>query len=190
LYFANGQRKPGIMDCPTARKRPQPGGGTPATQAGSFDQAYAMPSSVSDPAPADPSDPRIFSGYAPNLWIHNPPAGVTLFGVDNTKMIRKFDGAKFPTQTPLMLDSMWRGGAPAEKDLPATANGQFNGVSKDAQHYAMKRHGKGINVGFFDGSVTPVKVPKLWEVSWFNDYDIPTAITKLQAGSSTYQWIY
>jgi prepilin-type processing-associated H-X9-DG protein len=105
-------------------------------------------------------------------------------------MIRKFDNAKHPSDTPLMLDSMWRGGAPAEKDLPATFNGQFNGVSKDMQHYAMKRHDKGINVTFFDGSARPVKVPKLWEVYWFNDFNIATATSKLQASSSSYPWIY
>jgi prepilin-type processing-associated H-X9-DG protein len=111
-----------------------------------------------------------------------------LFGVDNTKMIRKFDNATRPSQTPLMGDSMWRGGAPAEKDLPAEFNGQFNGVSKDMQHYAMKRHGKGINMTFFDGSTTPVKIPKLWEIYWFNTFDITKAG---QTGIlKSYSWIY
>jgi prepilin-type N-terminal cleavage/methylation domain-containing protein/prepilin-type processing-associated H-X9-DG protein len=188
LWYENSERKPGIMDCPAAKKRPAKGGTGPATQCGSFDQAYAMPATVEDPAPSDPSDPRIFCGYAPNLWIHNPPAGANLFSVPNEKMIRKFDNAKHPSETPLMADSMWRGGAPQEKDKPADFNGQFNGVSKDMQHYAMKRHGKGINIAFFDGSAKGVKVPKLWEIYWFNDFDITKAS---QTGMlKPYAWIW
>jgi prepilin-type N-terminal cleavage/methylation domain-containing protein/prepilin-type processing-associated H-X9-DG protein len=188
LWFANSQRKPGIMECPAARKRPDKGGTTPFTQCGSFDKAYAMPATVSDPAPSDPSDPRIFSGYAPNLWAHNPPPGVDLFGVDSKKMLRKFDNARRASQTPLMADSMWRGGAPQERDKPADFNGQFNGVSKDMQHYAMKRHGNGVNLTFFDGSASNLKIPKLWEVYWNNDFDVEYA--NRTGLLKPYSWIY
>ncbi len=188
LWYSNEKRKPGIMTCPTAKKRPAPGGTGPHTQCGSFDQVYAMPATVSDPSPSDPSDPRLFSAYAPNLWIHNPPPDANLFGVPNEKMLRKFENAKHPSDTPLMADSMWRGGAPQDKDLPAAYNGQFNGVSKDMQHYAMKRHGKGINLTFFDGSARGVKVPKLWEIYWHNDFDV----TKASATGmlKPYTWIW
>jgi prepilin-type N-terminal cleavage/methylation domain-containing protein/prepilin-type processing-associated H-X9-DG protein len=190
LWYAADQKKPGVMDCPSAMKRPPNTAGGAGTQpAGSFDQAYAMPSAISDPNPPDPSDPRLFCGYAPNLWVHNPPSGVaTLFGVDTSKMIRKYDNARHPSQTPLMADSMWRGGAPRERDLPAAFNGQFNGVSKDMQHYAMKRHAKGINITFFDGSANYVKVPHLWAIYWFNDFDVNYAASR--GTLMSYPWIY
>jgi prepilin-type N-terminal cleavage/methylation domain-containing protein/prepilin-type processing-associated H-X9-DG protein len=188
LWYNNGRRKPGIMDCPMATKRPDKGS-TPFQQCGSFDKSYAMPSAVTDPAPSDPSDPRIFCGYAPNLWVNNPPPGLpTLFGADTAKMIRKIDFARHPSDTPFMADAMWRGGAPQEKDLPAAFNGQFNGVSKDMQHYAMKRHGRGINMVFFDGSAGALSIPKLWGVHWYNDFDVTYASSK--GILKPYAWIW
>ena len=86
---------------------------------------------------------------------------------------------------PLFLDSMWRGGGPSATDQPPAFNGEetifgnyggaFNG---EMEFFAIKRHGKGVNVLFFDSSVRNVRAKDLWGLPWNRQYDI-NAVTNI-----------
>jgi prepilin-type N-terminal cleavage/methylation domain-containing protein len=170
LYFQNNERKPQLLDCPGARKRP------PLDQPwGSYDMAHAFPRSITDGSPSDPGDPRLFSGYGINTWVYNPPAGMKVKSNDPALQWRKIDGAKQPSQTPLMADAMWRGGGPKHTDTPGRYNGEYvnySGGGSEMRHFAMKRHGDGIAVTLFDGSASRLTIPDLWTLYWNRGFDV------------------
>jgi prepilin-type N-terminal cleavage/methylation domain-containing protein len=178
-------RKPDLLDCPSAMKRP------PSGQAyGSFDLAHAFPASVVDTT-AVGSDRRMFSGYGMNNWVYDPGPGVTsIQGRPARYNWRKIDSVTSPTKTPLMLDAMWRGGGPNHTDAPSTYNGQWynaKGGGSEMRHFAMKRHGKGIVAGFVDGSARPVTIPDLWELKWHKRFD--TTYAKRINLFARYGWV-
>jgi prepilin-type processing-associated H-X9-DG protein len=79
------------------------------------------------------------------------------------------------TEVPLMADSMWRGGGPslyqANKHERPQFNGEWESTEKDMMHFAMKRHAKGINVNFYDGSTRYVPIKGLWRLQWHRTFD-------------------
>jgi prepilin-type processing-associated H-X9-DG protein len=163
-------RKPDVLDCPSAMKRPAGG-----TDSGNDETAHAFPSVMSDQTPRPGEDPRMFSGYGVNCWVYNPgPNSTQLQGRPVRFNWRKFDAAPKPTETPLMADAMWRGGGPNHTDAPSSYNGQWynaKGGGSEMRHFAMKRHGKGVVVTFFDGHAESTDVKELWEMPWHKRFD-------------------
>ena len=178
-------RKPDLLDCPAAMKRPPSGQFN-----GSFDLAHAFPESVVDES-ARGTDRRLYSGYGMNNWVYNPPPSATAIqGRPAAFNWRKIDSVSKPTETPLMLDSMWRGGGPNHTDAPASYNGQWynaKGGGSEMRHFAMKRHGRGIVAGFMDGSAHSVTIPDLWKLRWHKRFD--TTYAKRINLFARYGWV-
>jgi prepilin-type processing-associated H-X9-DG protein len=80
------------------------------------------------------------------------------------------------TDVPLMADAMWRGGGPsyyqANKHQRPQFNGEWVSYNQDIMHFAMVRHGRGINVNFFDGSTRNVRIRRLWNLPWHRTFDV------------------
>ena len=186
LYLQGNKRKPQLLDCPAALQRP------PKDQKnGSFDMAHAFPNSIVDNISNDPNDSRVFSGYGINTWVYNPPPGEKVFSNDPAGQYRKIDGARFPSRTPMMADSIWRGGGPKHTDTPGRYNGEYlsaNGGGSEMRHFAMKRHGQGVVLTFFDGSASTESVPDLWTLYWNRQFDIGYA--NRTGLLRRYTWIY
>jgi prepilin-type N-terminal cleavage/methylation domain-containing protein len=102
----------------------------------------------------------------------------------------KLSAPSHPSQVPLILDSMWRGGGPCydssegvEAFEPAPQPGIETGGGNDFQemeHFCVPRHGSGKNVQlvFFDGSSSSIKCRNLWQQIWNRNWD-PNYISRL-----------
>ncbi len=115
--------------------------------------------------------------YGANLWIYNAP--VDLQNRPKEYHWRKLTGAKQPTLTPLMLDSMWRGGGPwyqgGRDGFQAAAQpGISSGdADREMEHFTVPRHGSGkrTQLVYFDGSATAIKIKELWSQKWNQQWD-------------------
>ena len=113
----------------------------------------------------------LFASYGGNNWIYNPPPGVTeIQGRPTRWNWRTFDVPE-PSMTPLFGDSMWRGGGPSHDDAVPAFNGQWAGAGAEFHHFAMQRHGRGVQWVFFDGSARSVRTRRLWGLPWHREYD-------------------
>ena len=178
LSLTNGYaKKPELLLCPKATDRRGPGNQevhtTPddpnAVDYGGPTTAYEFPIS-------DPIDPNhlLIASYGLNLWIYNPNTN-NIQGRLAIYNWRRYDAVTQPSDTPLFLDAMWRGGGPYFNDLPPSFNGQWLGVSAEMSHFAIERHGKGVNILFFDGSVHNTRAKDLWRLPWSKGYDVNAA---------------
>jgi prepilin-type N-terminal cleavage/methylation domain-containing protein len=115
--------------------------------------------------------------YGANLWMYNTQ--VDIQGRVAANHWRKLGGTPLPAQTPLMLDSMWRGGGPYWEGGPETyAASDLPGVSsadadREMEHFTVPRHGSGkqTEVVFYDGSASGVKIKELWGLKWHRNWD-------------------
>jgi prepilin-type processing-associated H-X9-DG protein len=73
---------------------------------------------------------------------------------------------------------MWHGGGPSPTDTPPEYNGEWAGYDAEFHHFALFRHGKGVNVLFFDGSVRLSRAKDLWVLLWNRQYDV-NAVTNI-----------
>jgi prepilin-type N-terminal cleavage/methylation domain-containing protein/prepilin-type processing-associated H-X9-DG protein len=113
----------------------------------------------------------IAASYGANDWIYNPPAGQAIFSKPASRQWRKIDAARNPSLTPTMGDAMWRGGFFHHSEPPPPVSGQWSGVDREEFHFSLRRHGKGINLVFFDGSVRNERVRGLWALAWHREFD-------------------
>jgi len=114
--------------------------------------------------------------YGANLWIYNTKVDIQDRLAANHW--GKLSTTPFPTQTPLMLDSMWRGGGPHWDSVNDYAAAAQPGVSsgnadREMEHFTVPRHGNGkkTQVVFFDGSASNIKVKQLWGLKWHRNWD-------------------
>jgi prepilin-type N-terminal cleavage/methylation domain-containing protein len=115
--------------------------------------------------------------YGANLWMYNTQ--VEIQGRQPTNHWCKLSASPLPSQTPLMLDSMWRGGGPYWEGGPETyaASAQPGVSSGDAnremEHFTVPRHGSGkrTEVVYYDGSSSPSKIKDLWGLKWHRNWD-------------------
>ncbi len=128
------------------------------------------------PSTSDPALPLIGS-YAANCWVYNPDTN-HVQGRLAAYHWRKYGAPPHPVDTPLFLDSMWRGGGPDAGDRPPFFNGQEmdqhdekNAALNEMASFAIIRHQKGVNALFFDGSVRNTRARDLWNLPWHRDYD-------------------
>jgi prepilin-type processing-associated H-X9-DG protein len=137
----------------------------------------AVDMAVEDPTlPSTAVNKHLISSYGENCWVYNcPPGTTTLQGRATSKNWRKIEAATHPNDTPLFGDCMWRGAGPdltgQDGEAPAF-NGEWSGSGYESKHFTMIRHGKGIEMLMFDGSVRPVRPRQLWRLYWHKSYDI------------------
>ncbi len=127
------------------------------------------------------------ASYSNNNWVYDPLSEVNAIqGRQAADHWGSFDkiGGHSPTEIPLFLDSMWRGGGPDHrnntKDLPPQSHGYWHGYGAESAHFAIMRHGRGINIVFFDGHVGSTSSPKkIWSFQWHRQYQkVPQDRTK------------
>jgi prepilin-type N-terminal cleavage/methylation domain-containing protein len=173
-------KKPPILICPAAKMRRGPGDQEIQAVTGSTVEYGGPTTAVEFPTP-DPILPNqnLVSSYGENCWVYNCPPGVSaLQGRLTSRNWRKMDAAPRPNDTPLFGDCMWRGGGP---DLPGEEgerpkfNGEWSGVGFESKHFTMMRHGKGIELVTFDGSVRLHRPRHLWRLYWHREYDVTYA---------------
>jgi prepilin-type processing-associated H-X9-DG protein len=175
------QEKPQVLLCPTAthRRAPNPNSEIRLPPGAGNAAEYGGPTTVYDfpleqsllLGPARPT--RLLASYGANNWIYDPPPGRTeIQGRPTSRNWRKLNAPPRPSDTPLFADSMWRGGGPHTDDVAPAVNGQWRGAGAEFCHFAIRRHGKGLNVLMFDGSVRNVRVRQLWTLPWHRDYNV------------------
>lgn len=131
--------------------------------------AYDFPAFAEDYSPT-----QLLSSYGANNWIYNAKRDIQ--GRRKDDHWRSFDVPFSPTEIPLFLDAMWRGGGPdhrnATKDQAPTRNGQWLGYEAESAHFAVARHRRGINLVFFDQSVRSSNSPRgIWTYKWHRGYN-------------------
>jgi prepilin-type N-terminal cleavage/methylation domain-containing protein/prepilin-type processing-associated H-X9-DG protein len=145
---------------------------------GGMNLAFLFPLQGSGGGPtADQFENGEPGSYGANLWMYN--TRVDIQGRVAANHWGKLSAATLPTQTPLMLDSMWRGGGPYWEGGPKTfaASAQPGVSSADAdremEHFTVPRHGAGkrAQIVFFDGSASALKVKQLWGLKWHRNWD-------------------
>jgi prepilin-type N-terminal cleavage/methylation domain-containing protein len=170
LAFTNGSSQKPPLLCPKATDRRGPGDQevhTTLDNPNALD--YGGPTTAYDfpiPDPADPALPLIAS-YGLNCWVYNPDTN-NIQGRDASLHWRKYGAVTQPSVTPLFLDSQWRGGGPYAIDPPPAFNGKWQWVEMD--FFAIARHGRGVNIVNFDGSVNNVRAKDLWSLPWHQNY--------------------
>ena len=181
-------QKPSLLLCPVATARRGSGSReTHVSPTASDAVMYGGPTTACEfptPDPTAMTAANITASYGANAWIYNPPPGVVaLQGRSTTNNWRKIEAARQPSETPLMADCMWKGGGPSV-DLTSngserpTFNGEWSGPTYDFKHFAMYRHGKGIQLVFFDGSARRKRPRELWSLPWHNSFDVNFAATR------------
>ena len=178
-------KKPQILLCPSAIRRRANGSPTVeliAAQNASNVAEYGGNNTAFDVPDLDPTIQGttglfryIAASYGANDWIYDPPAGQQIFDKPTSRQWRKLETARQPSQTPLMGDAMWRGGFFHHLGRPPSAPGYWNGVEREEYHFSLKRHGKGIGLVFFDGSVRNTRVRNLWSLTWNQEFDVAYA---------------
>lgn len=182
------QKKPHLLTCPVTTMRRGPSSSQEnkvsfsdpnAADYGGPTTAYEFPMDDTESAVKQ----RMPGSYGFNCWAYNPraQAGDALWG-DVSKNFRKITAPRRPTETPLMADSMWRGGAP---DIGGKANagampalhGEWSGAGYEFKHFLIQRHNKGVQLAFFDGSARYQRAKALLRLPWHNRYDINAAST-------------
>jgi prepilin-type N-terminal cleavage/methylation domain-containing protein len=174
------REKPHLLLCPEATSRRSSTGGprevrmplnTPENRLaahGGPRTAYNFPSFAEDQSPT-----QLVSSYGGNNWIYNARSDIQ--GRRRQDHWGSFDVPGNPSEIPLFLDAMWRGGGPdhrvASKDQAPSANGAWINAEAESAHFAFARHGRGINISFFDQSVRSTSSPKkIWFFQWHRTY--------------------
>jgi len=178
LSFTNDYRKnPILLFCPMATDRRGPGPlevHTTPDDPNAVD--YGGPTTAYDFPAADPLDSSrlLTASYGLNCWVYNPDTN-NIQGRLAVYNWRKYDAPPQPSDTPLFLDAMWRGGGPHYNDMPPAFNGEWMGVNAEMHHFAIERHGKGVNILYFDSSVRNTRAKDLWSLPWSVGYDVNAA---------------
>jgi len=176
------REKPYLLLCPDATMRRGRGGGqreiklppeTPESKLAAYGgphTGYNFPNFEGDQAQGAEF---LVSSYGANNWIYK--ARQAIQGRPAKDHWGSFNSVTMPTEVPLFLDAMWRGGGPdhrvSSRDQAPQYNGQWAGYNKESMHFAIARHGRGVNVLFFDNHVAPTHSPKdIWRLKWHRSY--------------------
>ncbi|MEY4385065.1 MAG: PilD-dependent protein PddA [Verrucomicrobiota bacterium] len=200
------QKKPDLLVCPSATAEPS------TAPAAITDRRFGAANRMCNLGVNDPQTGQtLFSSYGINVWVYKQTI-VNNQGRAASGCWGKMDSVRNTTETPLMLDSKWRGGGPGYQpdqsspavamrppaagldgkgDDPTQATDPGAGAGAEIGWFTMSRHGKTINSCFMDGSARAVKLPKLWELYWSQNYDPGVGAQFLNAyRSTTAAWIY
>lgn len=176
-YYA---RKPDLLLCPTAKLRRGPGSAERLVHVGSIETVeYGGPHSCYEFPLIDFTRERtsvarrwLLSSYGINNWVYNPPSEVSEIQGRPTRWNWRTFNVPNPSETPLFADSMWRGGGPHHSQPAPRFNGEWLGYEAEFHHFAIARHGNGINLLFFDGSVRHRRARDLWALPWHREFDV------------------
>jgi prepilin-type N-terminal cleavage/methylation domain-containing protein/prepilin-type processing-associated H-X9-DG protein len=200
------QKKPDLLVCPSATAAPS------TAPAGITDRRFGAANRMCNLGVNDPQTGQmLFSSYGINCWVYKQTIANSQ-GRAASGCWGKMDNVRTPAETPLMLDSKWRGGGPGYQpdqaspavamrppaagldgkgDDPAQATDPGGSVGAEIGWFTMSRHGKAVNACFMDGSARAVKLPKLWELYWSQNYDPSIGAQFLNAyRNTTAAWIY
>lgn len=173
LQMSQSQRRQ-IATCPAAVSTnwdvTTPAG---AGQFGGLNLAFAFPTTTT----ADAYENGEPGSYGANLWIYHTT--VDIQGRAAANHWGKLSASSQPVQTPLIADSLWRGGGPYWEGGPETYAASLQpGVSsgdagREMEHFTVPRHGSGrrTQIVFFDGSVSPSKIKDIWALKWHRNWD-------------------
>ncbi len=171
-----------LLLCPAATMRRGPGKYEVRVPAGSTATVeWGGPTTAVEFPLADPSvaGRNLIASYGENNWVYNPAPSVgNIQGRLTIKNWRKIYAPTHPTDTPLFGDCMWRGGGPdtaGEDGIRPNFNGEWSGAGYEFKHFAMVRHGKGIILTTFDGSVRQRRTRELWRLYWHRQFDVTYA---------------
>jgi prepilin-type N-terminal cleavage/methylation domain-containing protein/prepilin-type processing-associated H-X9-DG protein len=200
-------RKPHLLLCPAAATM-QNGAGVGAPEqpvSWDFDGAgsttrhggprtaytFASDSNGGYPDPEDSKGRPMLASYGANLWVYNPPGTAAIQGRPVANCWRKMTNITRPVETPLQGDCMWRGAGPGYQTTISHQRPAFNGewqtTDNEFMHFAMLRHGRGIQLVFADGSARNVRTRSLWELKWHLTFD--QAYVNLQPPSYFPGWM-
>jgi prepilin-type N-terminal cleavage/methylation domain-containing protein/prepilin-type processing-associated H-X9-DG protein len=183
-------RKPELLLCPSARVVPF------SANYGSTTVAHAFNASdINDPTIPLGEDNKLRAGYGQNVWAYNALA--TIQKRAPSGHWKKMSAATRPTEIPLMADSKWRGGGPGHFPdhsgttalTPPSHGDEALSGGYEIAHFAMKRHGQGINMAMFDGSARQVKGSDLWGLQWSRNFNPAFGINYLK-GQKQGAWLY
>jgi len=138
-------------------------------------------------------DPAELCSYGMNVWVYDYRGSKVVQGRDPKEYWHSLDAPRSLAQTPLMLDSMWRGGSPqwqgsyAEPAL-GKDKGEWRGTEYDMSHFCIDRHNKTINGVFFDISVQPIPLKKLWRLKWHRNFAL-NGWNSAWDSSPDFQWM-
>lgn len=164
-----GQRKQ-LITCPIAStRRPQLNGGKSFEEFGGIKHGYIM-------AQGDFQNGEIAS-YGANLWTYS--ADEDIQGRRQEWHWGTPTAVQNPTETPLMGDSMWRGGGPhyasriafSPSDKPGLYSNNEGFAAYEMQHFALPRHDKRTQFVFVDGSARSLRPKQLWGLTWHREWD-------------------
>jgi len=178
LEFTNAiEKKPALLLCPRATDRRGPGDQETHVSIDNPSAVdYGGPTTAYDFPIDDPTDPNylLIASYGLNCWVYNPNTN-NIQGRIQDWHWKKYGNVDQPSVTPLFADAMWRGGGPYEDDPAPAFNGEWLGASAEMHHFAMKRHGRGVNILYFDSSVHNTNVKDLWQLPWHKYYNFTNA---------------
>ena len=168
------KKRPKILMCPSAKKLNPSYNGDPDHAPGGPTYVYTSPDYL------DVVDP--ISSYGMNLWACSTSTDVQ--GRPKKDHWQRLLDVRQASETPIFLDSMWRGGGPSWQGgdtnisiIPPNYNGHWIGPMYEMMHFAMDRHGGGVNCLFADGSVRKVRVRNLWTKRWHRNYEVNHVLT-------------
>jgi prepilin-type N-terminal cleavage/methylation domain-containing protein len=125
-----------------------------------------------------------WASYGMNEWCYNETKN---FGgiARAAGFYGKIDSVRKPTETPLMMDSKWRGGFPGHPpdgridtlQPPQPGNDgrgddpRMRSNGNEIANFAMLRHGKTVAGCFIDGSARAYSPSELWGFRWSRNYE-------------------
>jgi prepilin-type processing-associated H-X9-DG protein/prepilin-type N-terminal cleavage/methylation domain-containing protein len=115
--------------------------------------------------------------YGFNAWFYEVTGGPNSYVIPSGFYRPPY---KREALMPVFADSNWREVWASQND-PAPSNLEDSGptswlftasleVQSPLQRVCMDRHGKAVNVAFFDGHAETVKLPYLWTLKWSADW--------------------
>ncbi len=159
-----------MLLCPTASRENPTGNGW-----GGVNFAYIMGSLTPGSSEVE------LCSYGMNTWCANKgdsPPSTIIQNRTASDLWGSLEKVEFAANVPLMLDSMWRGGAPNLSQSAMalsphqTMACEWLGYDREMMHFAIPRHHKGtINVLFADLHVDDCKLKSLWAQKWYHGYD-------------------
>ncbi len=172
-------KKPDLLLCPNATMRRKLGS---IREVSTYPEDprvedHGGPTTATKFPMADPTStaipPRpLIASYGENCYVYNPRANVAdMQGRPTLRNWRRLEDARRPTETPIMGDCMWRGGGPHHLLPPPRFHGEWIDSSAEFNHFAIMRHGQGIQILFFDGGARYVRTRNLWHLAWNKEFD-------------------
>ena len=181
-------KKPDLLMCPAVKEMAMEADTEQAF--GATYKAYQF-GLIQDPSTGG----KLWGSYGLNLWMYNAARNGTQ-GRQLGGYWRSISAPRKPTETPLMGDTKWRGGAPGYTPdttlstalTPPASSDDFQTKDHEMSHFAMTRHAKGVNLCFVDGSARYVRAYKLYEFYWSQNYD-PCAGAVLKVSGRLPAWM-